>query len=163
MLQKKVCMLGSFGVGKTSMVRRSVHSMFDDAYLSTVGVKIDKKTIDAPTPMTLMLWDIAGRDEHQDINPSFLRGVHACLFVVDGTRRETVDVALSIRTDFEDQLGAAACVIALNKSDLAEDWEVEPDDERRLHAISDRVIRCSAKSGEGVEATFEAIARAVTP
>ncbi|MEM8835511.1 MAG: Rab family GTPase [Planctomycetota bacterium] len=160
MLQKKVCMLGSFGVGKTSMVRRSVHSMFDDAYLSTVGVKIDKKAMDSPEAMTLMLWDIAGRDEHQDINPSFLRGAHACLFVVDGTRRETVDVAISIRADFDEMLRGSACVVAINKGDLTDDWEIGQEDETRLRSLSNSILRCSAKSGDGVKAVFDAIARA---
>ena len=45
MLQKKICMLGSFGVGKTSLVRRFVESAFSETYLTTVGVKVDKKTV----------------------------------------------------------------------------------------------------------------------
>ena len=43
MIQKKICMLGSFGVGKTSLVARFVHGIFSAKYLSTVGVKIDKR------------------------------------------------------------------------------------------------------------------------
>jgi hypothetical protein len=45
MIQKKVCMVGTSGVGKTSLVAKFVHSMFSDKYLTTVGVKIDKKTV----------------------------------------------------------------------------------------------------------------------
>jgi GTPase SAR1 family protein len=45
MIQKKVCMVGTLGVGKTSLVAKFVHSMFSDKYLTTVGVKIDKKTV----------------------------------------------------------------------------------------------------------------------
>ena len=45
-LQKKICMLGGFSVGKTSLVKRYVQSIFSEAYLTTVGVKIDKKTVD---------------------------------------------------------------------------------------------------------------------
>lgn len=47
-LQKKICMLGGFSVGKTSLVRRYIQSVFSDTYLTTVGVKVDKKTIDLP-------------------------------------------------------------------------------------------------------------------
>ena len=64
MFQKKVCVLGAFGVGKTSLVRRYVQSIFSDAYLTTVGVKIDKKNLNVgETPVTLILWDIAGEDD----------------------------------------------------------------------------------------------------
>ena len=47
MLQKKVCMLGSLAVGKTSLVRRFVESIYSDVYQTTVGVKIDKKNVKA--------------------------------------------------------------------------------------------------------------------
>src|SRR6185295_15250827 len=46
MIQKKVCMVGLFGTGKTSLVQRFVHSLFSERYLSTVGVKIDRKQVD---------------------------------------------------------------------------------------------------------------------
>ena len=45
MIQKKICMLGAFAVGKTSLVQRYVHSLYSDKYLTTVGVKIDKKAL----------------------------------------------------------------------------------------------------------------------
>jgi GTPase SAR1 family protein len=75
MIQKKVCMLGSFSVGKTSLVRRFVESMFSDAYLTTVGVKIDKKPLQVEgNDLTLMLWDIYGEDDFQKMRMSYLRG-----------------------------------------------------------------------------------------
>ncbi|HEY6563819.1 MAG TPA: hypothetical protein VIY86_04945, partial [Pirellulaceae bacterium] len=45
MIQKKICLLGSFAVGKTSLVARFVHSAFSDKYLTTVGVKVDRKVM----------------------------------------------------------------------------------------------------------------------
>jgi GTPase SAR1 family protein len=36
MLQKKICMLGGFSVGKTSLVKRYVESVFSETYLTTV-------------------------------------------------------------------------------------------------------------------------------
>ena len=47
MPQKKVCMLGSFSVGKSSLLRRFVENMFDDQYHTTIGVKVDKKVVSA--------------------------------------------------------------------------------------------------------------------
>jgi len=45
MIQKKICMLGSFAVGKTSLIRRFVESIYSEAYHTTVGVKIDKRVV----------------------------------------------------------------------------------------------------------------------
>ena len=43
MIQKKICILGAFATGKTSLVQRFVKGIFSESYLTTVGVKIDKK------------------------------------------------------------------------------------------------------------------------
>ena len=64
-------MVGAFGVGKTSLVARFVRSIFSDKYLTTLGVKIDKKTVNIDgQEMTLMLWDLAGEDALTQIKPS---------------------------------------------------------------------------------------------
>ena len=98
MIQKKVCMVGVYGTGKTSLVQRFVHSMFSARYHSTVGVKIDRKAVDIDgTPLTIVLWDLAGRDGQEDIPTSYLRGAHAMLYVADGTRKETCDQLFDLR------------------------------------------------------------------
>jgi len=62
MIQKKVCMVGVFGTGKTSLVQRYVHSLFSSKYHSTVGVKIDRKQVRVgETDVNLLLWDVEGR------------------------------------------------------------------------------------------------------
>ena len=94
MIQKKICMLGGFAVGKTSLVARYVTSLFSEKYLSTVGVKIDKKQVSVDgQDVTLMLWDIYGQDEFQTVQTSQLRGMSGYLLVVDGTRRATLETA----------------------------------------------------------------------
>jgi small GTP-binding protein len=66
MLQKKICMLGAFAVGKTSLVRRFVESIYSDVYQTTVGVKIDKKNVQVHgKEVSLVLWDIYGEDDYQ--------------------------------------------------------------------------------------------------
>ncbi|MCA9468788.1 MAG: GTP-binding protein, partial [Nitrospira sp.] len=45
MKQKKICLLGGFAVGKTSLVRRLVSGLFSEKYLTTIGVKIDQKMV----------------------------------------------------------------------------------------------------------------------
>ena len=161
MLQKKVCMLGSFGVGKTSLVRRFVESIFSDVYLSTVGVKIDKKVLCVDgQDVTLVIWDIHGEDEFERLRRSTVRGASGCLFVADGTRRTTLDKALAIKQAAEEVSGCRS-VIVLNKSDLTDQWEIEVEKENDLLGCGWSVIRTSAKTGDGVELAFSTLANAM--
>jgi len=162
MLQKKVCMLGSFAVGKTSLVRRFVESIFSDAYLTTVGVKIDKKVLRVEEQdMTMVLWDIYGEDEFQRLRMSYVRGASGCLFIADGTRRATLDKAMAIKEAVETASGSLSSVIVLNKSDLADQWEIDREKENELLGRGWIVIRTSAKTGEGVELAFSTLAKAM--
>jgi small GTP-binding protein len=159
MLQKKICLLGAFGVGKTSLVRRYVDSIFSDAYLTTVGVKIDKKVLTVGTEeLALILWDIAGEDEIAAVRVSYLRGAAGYLLVVDGTRPETLDTAASIQKRITAEIGAAPFFVLLNKADLVEDWAIPPERIEVLEAAGWTFRRTSAKTGDGVEETFADLA-----
>ena len=161
MIQKKICMLGAFAVGKTSLVSRFVRSLFSEKYHSTVGVKIDKQAMRIDEQdLTLMLWDIAGEDEFQKIHKTYLRGASGYLLIVDGTRGDTLETAASIRAEVESAVGALPFVVVLNKADLAERWEVDDAAARDRFAVA-TVLRGSAKTGEGVEEAFETLARSL--
>jgi small GTP-binding protein len=160
MLQNKICMLGGFGVGKTSLVSRFVSSIFSDRYLTTVGVKIDKKKVSLDSgEMTLMLWDIYGQDEFQTVRDSYLRGATGYLLVADGTRYSTLDTAVVLQKRAESVIGRVPFLLLLNKRDLDREWQV---DEQTLVTLADqgwRVVKTSAKTGEGVEDAFTTLAR----
>lgn len=161
MIQKKVCMVGVFGTGKTSLVQRFVHSLFSERYLSTVGVKIDRKPLDLDgTQLTLVLWDLAGRDGLEDITTSYLKGAHAILYVADGTRKETCDQLPDLRALARDAAGEVPEVLALNKTDLTDQWKLGPRDEEEL-ARGFELVRTSAKAGTGVEDAFQRLGRAM--
>jgi hypothetical protein len=155
-------MLGGTAVGKTSLVSRFVHSIFSDKYLTTVGVKIDKKSVSAGDQhVDLILWDLYGEDDFQKIRMSYLRGASGYLLVIDGTRRETLDMALSLRDSAERTIGRVPFLLVANKADLASSWEV---DDAMLSDLSKRewpIIRTSAKTGEGVEEAFAVLTRAM--
>ncbi len=154
-------MVGVFGTGKTSLVQRFVHTKFSDRYHSTVGVKIDRKivTVDGGE-VSLVLWDLAGRDGDEEINGSYLRGAHGVIFVGDGTRATTIEQLGDLRAVSERSTGAIPYVTALNKADLTDEWVVSPAAEAALSADGG-LFRTSAKSGMGVEAMFLHLARAL--
>ncbi len=160
MIQKKICMVGVFATGKTSLVRRWVESIFSDKYHSTVGVKIDRKQVEVRgTTVNLVLWDLAGRDELEDIKPSYLRGASGILYVVDGTRRETFDQVFELRDIAARTIGEVPSVVALNKSDLRAQWQLERADSSRLDDMGWHNFTTSALTGEGVEEAFEWLAK----
>jgi small GTP-binding protein len=160
MMQQKVCMLGGSAVGKTSLVARFVKSIFSDKYLTTIGVKIDKKSVTVSgEQLDLILWDIYGEDEFQKVRLSYLRGVGGYLLVADGTRRSTLDRAWSLQDTVTREIGAVPFVLVINKSDLADQWEI---DQPALSEPAERgwtIVKTSAKTGEGVEEAFLTLAR----
>lgn len=160
MLQKKICMLGGFSVGKTSLVKRYVQSIFSETYLTTVGVKIDKKTVDLPDDkvVSLILWDLAGEDDMGSLNMSYLRGSAGYVLVADGTRPATLEMALSLRRRVEADIGALPFVLLLNKNDLTEQWAVSDEALEDLRQNGWWVRSSSARTGEGVEDAFRDLA-----
>ena len=161
MIQKKVCMVGVFGTGKTSLVQRYVHSLFSAKYHSTVGVKIDRKVVQVDeTPVNLLLWDVEGRTDEQEIPASYLRGAHAVFYVADGTRRETLDQMFDLREHTRAAAGDVPSIVALNKADLKERWVLTPDDTAKLITGGFHMLTTSAKTGEGVEDAFRLLAMA---
>ncbi len=159
MQKKKICLLGSYGVGKTSLVERFVHSMFADKYHTTVGVKIDKKvlTIDSEE-VTLMLWDMAGEEEGAPVKLNQVRDASGYLLVVDGTRSRTLDVARDIQKRVAAEVGARPFILLVNKADLRETWEIPESAWEELTAAGWTVLETSAKSGQHVEEAFLSLA-----
>jgi small GTP-binding protein len=158
-IQSKICMLGAFGVGKTSLVSRFVHSIFSDKYLTTVGVKIEKKSMAvAGEQVDLIIWDIYGEDDFQKVRASYLRGSSGYLLVADGTRRETLATARTLHDLAQSVIGRVPFVLVLNKSDLAHQWELPETDLADLTSDGWQIVRTSAKTGLNVDATFDALA-----
>jgi small GTP-binding protein len=162
MIQKKICMLGTFAVGKTSLVRRFVESIYSDKYHTTVGVKVDKKVLQVGADqVTLLLWDIEGAETEHELRKSYLRGASGYLLVADGTRPDTLYKALALQSRAEETVGAVPFLLLLNKSDLAEMWDVDSREMDALRQKDWQVINTSAKTGQGVEEAFLTLAQRV--
>jgi small GTP-binding protein len=160
-IQKKVALLGASGVGKTSLVRRFVESLFDDHYLTTIGVKVDKKAVRVGgQEVTLMLWDVAGAEERFTVPTSYVRGAAGFLLVVDGTRPETLAVAAEIAGQVEHDLGPLPFVLVFNKADLEAEWQLT-NASLGADAMPVHVVHTSAKTGHGVEEAFNRLAEAL--
>lgn len=163
MIQKKICTIGAYAVGKTSLLSRFVKSIFDEKYLTTIGVKIDKKivTVDGQDVM-LMLWDIAGEDEFSQMKTSYLRGASGYLLVADKTRPNTLETAFQLKTRIENELGEIPFILVFNKSDLVDEIKIDKNEIDKLAQSGWQVIETSAKTGQGVEEAFLTLTKQVT-
>jgi small GTP-binding protein len=162
MIQKKICMVGSFGVGKTSLVARYVQGLFSEKYITTVGVKIDKKIVECDgAQVTLVLWDLAGEDALTTVRASHLRGASGYILVVDGSRRPTIDAAVDLQSRVSGLIGSVPFVCAINKADMRESWEVKQVDLDHLTDRGWKVMEASARTGTAVEDLFCALTNAM--
>lgn len=161
MIRKKICMVGAFAVGKTSLVTRFVQSIFSDKYLTTVGVRIDKKSIKlGDRDVNLILWDLAGDDSFNKVRMSYLRGASGYLLVVDGTRPITLDTAIGLQKSIDEFLGKGLpFVLLLNKTDMTNEWKLEEEAIGELLEKRWIMMKTCAKTGEGVEKAFLTLTR----
>lgn len=166
-VSKKVCLLGDFAVGKTSLVRRFVYSLFDDKYISTIGVKVSRKTIAVPAgnqvvELTMMLWDLASSAGLVDLRTSYLRGAAGAILVGDMTRPDTFDHLAGYARQLRDANPDARFVIAANKADLVDQVHLSRGQlDKSALQVDAPVLFTSASDGQGVDALFRHLANRI--
>lgn len=168
-VSKKVCLLGDFAVGKTSLVRRFVYNAFDDKYISTLGVKVSRKAVVVPraddvVEVVMMLWDLAGSEEFNSVRASYLRGAAGAVLVCDLTRPETLDSLEAYARDVQQTVPHAVnFILAANKTDLADQQRLT---RAQVEAVAARlnapVYTTSARVGAEVDELFRHLATLLT-
>lgn len=160
---KKICLIGDFAVGKTSLARRFVSNIYSIDYITTIGVKVETKVVERPDngPIKLVIWDMAGSSSISTVAKNYLQGASGYLLVADGTRKQTLDSALHLKTQVDSILDSPPSFGLLNKCDLTSNWDIsesfistQPDP--HYWRLS------SALSGEAVENAFIDLASAMT-
>lgn len=169
---KKICLLGDPAVGKTSLIRRFVFDMFDDKYITTIGTKVTKKSLNLSSrgqeiKLTLLIWDILGQKEYARLHPVYYQGAEAALIVCDGTRNETMASLPTWASTFTKVVGSVPLIFLVNKSDMLDQTTFDNSDVNNVaKAFSTRFFFTSAKSGLNVENAFqslcESLAKTVT-
>lgn len=152
MISKKVILTGSFGVGKTSLFEQFLYSKFSTKYLTSIGVKVDKKVVTINgKQLSLIIWDIAGEVRQDKVPTSYFLGTSAIVYVFDVTRKSTYeDISIDIK-HLQKMLPRGIISVVGNKVDLVE--------ERFIAKLKEEIsipwnMLTSAKTGENVEALF---------
>lgn len=155
---KKIVVLGHFGVGKTSLIRRFVTDTFSDNYKVTIGVHITKKVVEIAIDKTisLILWDLEGTDDIVSIRESYLLGTHGLVFVFDVSRPSTFEHLSSDLKILSDKVPNIPLIVVGNKSDLVDKTELNLVLDAHKLPVN---FLTSAKTGEFVNELFLKLAK----
>ena len=154
MTSRKVLITGSFAVGKTSLFHRFVYNTFSEQYLTTIGVKVDKRVVEVNgEPLSLILWDIAGEVSQKKVPKTYFLGASAVIYVFDLSRKQTADNLKSDLKLIQKLLPGCLIKVVGNKKDLVSEEEL-----MILERTYNPDFLTSAKTGENVETLFMEIA-----
>ncbi|KAI3374762.1 hypothetical protein L3Q82_021316 [Scortum barcoo] len=88
----QIIIIGSRGVGKTSLMERYTDDTFCEACKSTVGVDFKIKTVELRgKKIRLQIWDTAGQERFNSITSAYYRSAKGIVLVYDITKQETFD------------------------------------------------------------------------
>lgn len=159
MTSKKVILAGSFGVGKTSLFNQFIFNKFDDKYLTTIGVKVNKKIVDiGDRQLSILLWDIAGEVAQDKVPVTYFLGASGVIYVFDLSRPSTYK---NIQHDIDyltGVLNGGVIRVVGNKKDLMTEEQIDIIKEQLPVPLE---MTTSAKTGENVEDLFHEIGKAL--
>lgn len=161
---KKIVLLGHVNVGKTSLVKRFVHDFFPEKYISTIGVTVERKVVQIEdTSITLIIWDIEGHANTENVPEAFLIGTQGIIYVFDLARRETCS-NLKEQLDFlRSILPFVPIKILGNKMDLVAENELNQFQLEFSEKYGVNFYPTSAKTGINVEIVFNSLAKLLMP
>jgi small GTP-binding protein len=159
MISKKIILTGSFGVGKTSLFNRFIYQEFNDKYLTTIGVKVNKKQVKVDDKeISLLVWDIAGEISQDKVPSSYFLGASGIVYVMDLSRPMTLKNLESDYMFLKELLPLGVIKIVGNKRDLVTDAQITELSKDLFRSID---YLTSAKTGENVEQLFFDLAKSL--
>ncbi len=155
----KVLLIGPWGAGKTSLIRKYVEEKFTEDYLPTIGASVMVKEIiynvqGADVQVSLTIWDIAAQDTFKLMRSVFYAGAYGAFIVADLSRIQSFEQAQEWAEDLRVKVPECPIIFLANKSDL----EYFLDD-KFIQEIADKMgavklFKTSALNGENVQEAF---------
>ncbi|THY64801.1 hypothetical protein D6C99_00090 [Aureobasidium pullulans] len=157
--QRKMAIVGSRSVGKSSLTVQFVDGHFVDSYYPTIENTFSKVIKHKNQDFAVEIIDTAGQDEYTILNSKHFIGIHGYMIVYSVGSKQSFEMVRIIRDKILNHMGAESVplIIVGNKSDLRpEQRQVKAEDGRKLaEELSCGWTEASARFNENVGKAFE--------
>jgi len=157
----KICIVGDFSIGKTTLLHQYLERRFNPNIASTIGSNFFVKRIKIPgfkNLITLQIWDLAGQSHFKWVRQEFYKGAKGIVYVFDLTNKKTFLNLRKWKKEVEEILEDYASVLVGNKLDLINpgNSEIKKEESDDLNQFLGAIgyYQASAKLGIGVEDFF---------
>ena len=158
----KVLLLGNSDVGKSSLLLRFVDSLWNDAFVPTIGVDFKVKTLEINNKKVKMqIWDTAGQERFRTVVSTYFRGAHGILLLYDVTNKDSFKNLENWLIEIEKNSSDKVLKILVgNKCDLSDDREIQTE-EGQAFAVRNGMefMETSAKMNTNVSEAFETLGK----
>ena len=162
-----ILLLGDLAVGKTSLIARYTNGIFNETYISTVGIEnLLKQEIINNENVLVKIWDTVGQERFRAITPSILRNAEGVIIVFDVTSKDSFENIKewinTLKINVGDNTNSIPVIIVGNKIDKEDEREIEKNDALKFAEDNKyKYFETSAKTGEGVDDAFRDMARQI--
>ncbi|MFX1347639.1 MAG: Rab family GTPase [Promethearchaeota archaeon] len=166
MLKYKICVAGSKGVGKSSLITRYVDDIFNEKTQQTIGVAFKRKEVKIKENLSIELniWDFGGEEKYRILFPAYVNGAAAALLLYDTTNKRSLDEIKNWVQIIDNNSNEIIKVTIGTKTDLKEQREISKADaikiSTKFNCYGDP-IGTSSKTGENVEKAFHNVVEGI--
>ncbi|CAL6018403.1 Rab1a [Hexamita inflata] len=146
--QISVTLVGSMGVGKSTLIQKLVYDQFVIEQKSTINPSCSKMNLNG---MSIRLWDTAGQEQFRTFTFKYISRSHIVLIVCDSTDLQSIkDLNEWFEICDENKVGNQSRVIVATKMDLKQEDHLIDLVKNIATENKAKLIFCSSKNGSGI-------------
>ena len=152
----KIITLGDSGIGKTSLITRFAHDIFEENHLASIGFEFLIKVLDIENKIIkIQLWDICGSERFKTVSPSYYRRTNGAIVAYDISDKRSFDqVKFWIKEVKAYSNTETNIVIVGTKCDILDREVTEEEGKKLADELGVKYFETSAKTGYNVNEAY---------
>ena len=152
----KIITLGDSGIGKTSLITRFAHDIFEENHLASIGLDFLIKVIDIENKIIkIQLWDICGSERFKTVSPSYYRRTNGAIVAYDISYKWSFDrVKFWVNEVKAHSKMKTNIVIVGTKCDILDREVTEEEGKKLADELGVKYFETSAKTGYNVNEAY---------